>query len=115
MLATAIVLFLFAGVFGLIVLLTLFKNHPTPKPVVVIHGVLGGIALLITLTYLAMGHTEPLFLTGTGLLLAAVVIGFIAFGIDISGMRVPRWLVIIHPLLAVAGVIVLLFFLEKMS
>jgi hypothetical protein len=111
MLATAIVLFIFAAIFGVIVLLSILKNHRTPKPIVVIHGSLGGVGLLIALTYLAMGNITPLYLTSMGFLLVAITIGFIVFGIDISGMRIPKWLALLHPLLAVTGVIILIVYM----
>jgi hypothetical protein len=110
MIAVAITLFAFAAVFGLIVLIAILKNMATPKPVVVIHGSLGGIGLLVALTYLAIGNITPLYIASICLLLVAITIGFVVFGFDISGKRIPKSLAILHPLLAVAGVIILIIY-----
>jgi hypothetical protein len=113
MLIFALVLFLIAAILGLVVLLTILKNRTTPKPVVVIHGIVGGFALLIALTYLALGNITPLYLTSMGFLLAGITVGFIVFGIDISGSRIPKWLALLHPTLAGTGLIMLLIYVVK--
>lgn len=113
MLAFALVLFVAAAMLGTVVLLSILKNRPTPKAIVVIHGSLGGLGLLIALTYLAMGDITRLYLTSIGFLLVAITIGFIAFGIDISNMRVPKWLVLLHPLFAIIGVILLIVYMSS--
>jgi hypothetical protein len=110
MLAVAILLFLFAAVFGAIVLLAILKNRTTPKPLVVIHGSLGGIGLLVMLTYLAIVQITPLLMIGVSLLLIAIALGFTVFGIDIGEKSIPKWLAILHPLFAIAGVIVLIIY-----
>jgi hypothetical protein len=110
MIAVAIMLFAFAAVFGLIVLIAILKNHPTPKPVVVIHGSLGGIGLLVLLTYLAMGNITPLYIASLSLLLIAITIGFTVFGFDISNKRIPKSLAILHPILAIAGIVLLILY-----
>jgi hypothetical protein len=115
MLAVAITLFAFAAVFGLIILCAILKNMPTPKPVVVIHGSLGGLGLLLALTYLAIGDITPLYIASICLLLVAITIGFVVFGFDISGKRVPKSLAILHPLLAALGVIILIVYAMQQS
>ena len=110
MLGVAIMFFVFAAVFGLIVLIAILKNQTTPKPVVVIHGSLGGIGLLILLTYLAIGNITPLYIASLCLLLIAVAIGFTVFGFDISEKRIPKVLAILHPVLAISSVILLIVY-----
>jgi hypothetical protein len=113
MLVFAIVLFLCAAVLGTIVLLSILKNRKTNKAIAVLHGSLGGFGLLLALTYLAIGTITPLYLTGIGVLLVAICLGFILFGIDISNLRIPKWLALLHPLFAVAGIVLLLVYLNR--
>jgi hypothetical protein len=110
MIAVAIMLFAFAAVFGLIVLIAILKNQATPKPVVVIHGSLGGVGLLILLTYLAMGNVTPIYIASLCVLLLAITVGFTVFGFDISNKRIPKFLAILHPILAIAGVVLLIVY-----
>jgi uncharacterized protein with PQ loop repeat len=114
MLNIAIVLFLFAATLGVIILLAILKNRPTNKPIVVIHGILGGLGLLIALTWFAMGEITPLYLTAIGILLVAITLGFIVFGIDISNMKIPKWLALLHPLFAITGIVVLIVYMTKL-
>lgn len=107
----AIVLFLFAAVFGLVVLTAILKDRPTPKPIVFIHGGLALIALLILITYVAVGHTEPLIVSSVILFVLAAVGGLTLFIFDISGKTIPKTIAIIHPIVAIAGVVTLIIYL----
>lgn len=111
MLSFAILLFLFAAVFGLIVLIAILKNQTTPKPIVIIHGSLGGIGLLVALSFVAAGKITPVLIAGISTLLVAIVIGFTVFGIDISEKHIPKLLAILHPLLAITGIALLIIYL----
>ncbi len=117
MLSIAIMLFVFAAVFGAIVLLAILSNKPTPKPVVIIHGTLAGIGLLLAVTYVAIGKASTLQITGLVLLLLAALGGFTLFGIDISNKKIPKALAIGHPFLAIIGVILLIvsFFVDHVA
>ena len=111
MLPVAIVLFVFAAIFGAIVLLAILRNHRTPKPVVIAHGSFAGFALLLVITYIAMGHTDRLLIAGAIVLLVAAIGGFIMFGIDIFTKRPPKMIAIIHPIIAISGVVLLFAYL----
>ncbi|MES2218324.1 MAG: hypothetical protein V4501_07925 [Pseudomonadota bacterium] len=113
MLVFAIVLFLFAAMLGVVLLLSILKNHKTNKALAVLHGSLGGFGLLVALTYLAIGTITPLYLIAIGILLVAICLGFILFGIDISNLRIPKWLALLHPLFAVTGVVVLIVYMTR--
>jgi hypothetical protein len=113
MLVFAMILFLCAILLGFILLLSILKNRKTNKPLAVIHGTFGGFGLLIALTYLAIGTVTPIYLAGIGILLIAITLGFILFGIDISNMRIPKWLALLHPLFALAGVALLVVYMAK--
>lgn len=113
MLVTAIVLFLFAALFGSIILTAILKDRPTPKPIVAIHGGIALIALLATITYFIVGQTDGLFMTGLVLLLIAAVGGISLMVIDLSKKPIPKLVALLHPILAVSGVVILCIFLLK--
>ncbi len=111
MLAVAVIFFIFASVFGLVVLTEILRNHTTPKPVVLIHGFLAGIGLLIALTYAAMGHSSSLYVTGLVVLILAAIGGFTLFAIDVSQKKIPKLMAILHPILAITGVVIFIVYL----
>jgi hypothetical protein len=43
-------------------------------------------------------------------LLLAITVGFTVFGFDISNKRIPKFLAILHPILAIAGVVLLIVY-----
>ncbi len=106
----SLILLLVAMIFGSLTLIRILKNKRTNKPIVVLHGVFAGFGLLMVLTYIAMGHTSTLPIVGATFLGIAAVGGFIMFGIDISKKRVPKSLAIGHPILAVIGVLLLVYY-----
>jgi hypothetical protein len=109
MLYISITLFLIAAVFGVILASAILKNQPTPKPVVYIHGLLGATALAIVVYYVIQ-HPDSNPLVSLGLLCIAALGGFILFARDLSKKPGPMALVIIHALVAVAGVLGLIMF-----
>ena len=115
MLPIALVLFVFAAMLGVVVLKAILRNHRTPKPVVVAHGCFAGLALLLVLTYIAMGHIDTLLVAGAIVLLIAAAGGFILFGIDIFTKRPPKVMAVIHPILGVSGLVILLVYLIQSS
>lgn len=110
MLVVAITLFIFAAFFGLIILTSILKNQPTPKPAVFIHGGIALIALVATVTYIVAGHADTLVLTGLGLLLLAALGGLTLLVVDLSNKPIPKLLALLHPLFAISGVIVLIIY-----
>jgi hypothetical protein len=113
MLGFALSLFILAAILGSIVLAAILKNKPTPKPIAIIHGSLGGFGLLLLLTYLAVAKINALLLSGVAVLLLAMVGGLIMFGIDVSEKPIPKVLAILHPLFAIAGLImIILYFIQ---
>jgi hypothetical protein len=111
----AIILFLFAAVFGLTILAAVLQNKKTPKPAVVFHGSLVFIAFFILISYTAAtyahtGHVPTLLLTSLILFLIAALGGLTLLTIDMSNKRIPKLLAVIHPLLAVTAVVILIFY-----
>ena len=115
MLQAAIMFFIFGASIGAVILMAVLKDKPTPKPAVVAHGILGGFAILMCITYIAMGHTDTMLLTGVGLLLLAAIGGFYMFGKDVYKLPIPKVVAVIHPMIALSGVILLIVYVVQMS
>lgn len=109
MLLTAIILFVFAAIFGLIVLLSVLKNKTTPKPAVFIHGVLAAAGLVLVALYV-IENADNSPLVSLIVFLVAAVGGFIMFGRDMTNKSVPKGLAMIHVGVAVAGLLLLVLF-----
>jgi hypothetical protein len=109
MLYISIALFLGAAVFGLIVASAILRNQPTPKPAVYAHGLLGATALAIVVFYaIKNGDNSPV--VSLILLIVAALGGFVLFARDMSRKPGPFALVLVHALVAVAGVLGLILF-----
>jgi glucose uptake protein GlcU len=111
-LIVAIVLFVIAAILGAIVLFHVLKNKNTPKPVVIIHGVLAAIGLLLVIYY-AVVHAAHAPITSLVLFIIAAIGGFTLFGIDMAKRKLPKWLAVIHPIIAAAGLIALIVFVVR--
>lgn len=112
MLKLAIALFVLAAVFGLIVLTAILRNKPTPKPVVFIHGGVAATALLIVI-FAAVSSPSAAPLVSIVLFILAALGGFYLFATDMRGKAIPKWVALIHPLVAAAGLISLIYFVMK--
>ena len=114
MLTGAIVLFLVGAIFGLIVLTQLLKGKPSPKPAVYVHGLLVATGLILVILVVTGGTPTGAAGGPTGALLVLVVAalgGLTLFILDQSKKSMPRPLLILHPTIAVIGVIMLIYFI----
>ncbi len=109
MLIAAIVLFVLAAIFGLITVIAIFKNRPTSKPVVFIHGGLAAIGLLLVILFTAEG-TLSAPIASLILFIVAALAGFVMFAADIQKKPVPKVLAGLHPVVAAIGLILLIVF-----
>jgi hypothetical protein len=109
MIYAAIVIFLIASVFGLIVASAIVRNQPTPKPMVYLHGLFGAAALAIVVIYV-LKNPDNNPAVSLVLLVIAALGGFVLFARDMSKKPGPLALVIIHALMAVSGVLGLILF-----
>jgi hypothetical protein len=111
MLVFAIVLFLIAVPFGVVLLKAVLTHKRRPRVVMLMHGSFAFFGLLITATYLTLtDRLSPLLITGFVLLFVAALGGFTLLTIDLSKKPIPRAMALMHPLLALAGVIVLIIY-----
>lgn len=110
MLSVAIILFIIAAVFGLIILTSILKDRPTPKPIVFIHGPVAAVALILVIIYAIMQGASPLLITSIVLFIIAALGGLTLFTIDMSKRPIPKLLATLHPVIAAAGLIVLIIY-----
>ena len=107
----SLVLFLIGAIFGIIVWTAIFRNRPTPKPVVYIHGLIVVIAFIVLLIFAATAAAGSAPLTAIILFAIAAVGGLILFSTDMAKKTIPRWLAILHPIIAVLGVVALIIYI----
>jgi hypothetical protein len=108
MLITAVAFFSLAALLGLFLLTFVLKGKETPKAVVFTHGPLAVVGLVLLLIY-AFKHT-PGPIESIVLFVMAAAGGLIMVFKDLTGKVVPKWLAVVHGLIAVAGFVFLLAF-----
>lgn len=113
MLIVAIILFVIAAIFGLIILTAILQDKPTPKPAVFTHGPIAATGLILVLIYIYNGHTDPLLLTSVALFILAALGGLTLLTIDLSNKRIPKLLALGHPMLAVVALVTLIIYVLK--
>ncbi len=109
MLTAAIILFVVAAIFGLMNLIPILQNKPTQKPSVFIHGGVAAVGLLLVILAVAKA-TGPSPVTALILFVVAALGGFVLFGIDMQKKPVPKWLAVLHPVIAAVGLVLLIIF-----
>jgi hypothetical protein len=110
MLKLAIVLFIVAAIFGSIILLAILKNKPTPKTVVFMHGLFALIAVLLVALFAIRSHGDSMPTLSLVLFLVATVGGLTLFTIDMLKKPIPKALAVLHPVIAVGGLVALIGF-----
>jgi len=109
----SLVIFLIGAIFGVIVWAAIFRNRPTPKTAVYVHGlvVVTAFAILLLFSSRAVPGMAPL--TAIVLFAIAAVGGLILFSQDMAKKTIPKWLAILHPLIAVLGVLALILYIMR--
>lgn len=110
MLLAAIFLLLIAIAFGIIILAALLEQRVVPARAVSIHGGLAAIALLLVIIYMLINGSAPLLVAGITLLLLGALGGLTLVTINKKGKRSPKVLLILHPIVAVTGLIILVIY-----
>jgi len=111
--SSAIVIFVIAAMFGLVILTAILRDRPTPKPFVIIHGPLAATAIVLLIIDVAKGHTESLLIASLVIFIIAALGGFALYTLDTLKKRIPKPLAILHPLIAVSGLAVLVIYALK--
>lgn len=104
MLKIAIVLFLIAALGGLVMALRIFKSQLPPVILAVVHGALAATALVLVLLPVLAGSASPLLTYGAGILVVAALGGFFLLTFHVRKALHPKAVVVVHALVAVAGV-----------
>jgi hypothetical protein len=102
MINLSICLFVLAAILGLILATMLFKKKETPKPVVVIHGLVAGSGLLLLFLH-TLGNPQRLLQVAIGLFVLAALGGVILFANDLRRRPGPLFLVVVHASAAVVA------------
>ena len=105
---TVITLFALAAILGMVLLTFVLQGKETPKGVVFSHGSLAVVALILVIIYAFKESPGPI--EAIILFVIAASAGLVMMIRDLSGKTVPKWLAIIHGLIAVSGLIFLLVF-----
>ena len=108
MLYTAIACFSLAAILGIILISYVLRNKPTPKGLAFIHGPIAAIGILLLIFYSFFNSPTPI--ESLILFIIAALGGFILIFRDLTGKSIPKWLAIIHGLIAVTAFAFLLVF-----
>ncbi len=108
MIFTAIALFAFAALLGMFLLTFVLKGKETPKAVVFTHGPLAVAGLIILIIYALKEGPDPT--ESIILFTVAAMGGGVLFYRDLTNKPLPKWLAIVHGILAVSGFVCLLIF-----
>lgn len=108
MIISAIVLFSLAALLGIFLLTFVLRGKQTPKAVTFTHGPLAATGLVLLIIYTLQHKPAPI----ESLLLFVIVAagGFVLIAFDLTRTAVPKWLAILHGLMAIAGLMLLLRF-----
>ncbi|MDQ3072397.1 MAG: hypothetical protein M3Q97_03915 [Bacteroidota bacterium] len=108
MIESAIIIFAIAALMGLYLLTYILRNKVTPKAIALIHGPLGLIGLIILIIYAAGNDSDENHIVSIILFTAAAAGGLVLITKDILNMSVPKWLAIMHGLIAVTAFVIIL-------
>lgn len=108
MIVTAVAFFALAAILGMLLLTFVLKGKETPKAVVFTHGPLAAIGLVLLIIYCFQEGPGPV----ESIILFAIAAagGVIMLMRDLTGKTIPKWLAIVHGLVAVGGFVCLLVF-----
>jgi hypothetical protein len=107
MLYASIVFFAIAAILGIFLLSYVLRNEETPKTLVFSHGPLAAIGLVLLIVYTI---NKPGPIASVILFTIAAFGGIIMVVKDLTGKSIPKWLAILHGVLAVAAFVYLLVF-----
>lgn len=108
MLSTAIVLFLVAALFGIILLIAVLQDRVVPSTALLLHATFAAVAIILVLFYLFRTGISGLLITGLGLLIIAALIGLTLVHVNCNNKILVKLLAVVHPFIAFAGLILLI-------
>lgn len=105
----ALIVFAAAAIGGLILAAAHFQGRPLPMPISVIHGAAGATGLVLLGLVVFGSEPAPARVPLAALLLVVAALGgFFLFSFHLRGQRAPSPAIVVHALIAVAGVVTLL-------
>ena len=107
MIYTSIAFFALAAILGTVLLSHVLRDKETPKAAVVTHGLFAVTGLILLILYVV---NNPGPVESIVLFVIAALGGVIMLARDLSGKKIPKWLGVVHGLIAVSGFIFLLVF-----
>ncbi|MBI2785709.1 MAG: hypothetical protein HYX60_05130 [Legionella longbeachae] len=112
MLLLAIVLFLAAAVCGIVMLIAILQDKAPNKIAKILHGIFAATGLIILIVYLFsfMSGRSSLLIASVVLLCLAALGGLTLFSMDRKGKKIPKMVAIVHPIIAFAGLVVLIIY-----
>ena len=112
MLILAIVLFLAAVVCGLFLLTAILQDRPVNVTVRNLHAVFAALGLLIIIVHMLTSMTgkSTLLPASLILLIIAALGGLSLVAMTKKGKQVPKLAVLVHPIIALAGLIALVIY-----
>lgn len=96
------------AIIGMYLLSLVLRSKTTPTGIAVLHGLLAVTAVILLIVYCVRNTTGPR--ESIIVFLIAATGGIIMGYRDITGKSVPKWLAIVHGLIAIVGFILLLCF-----
>jgi hypothetical protein len=108
MIYTAIAFFSLAAILGIILISFVLRGKETPKGIVFLHGPIAAVGLVLLIIYALRNTPSPV--ESIVLFIIAATGGVILVWHDIKGKPFPKWLAVVHGLIAVTGFIFLLMF-----
>lgn len=108
MIITAIAIFSLAAILGMILISYVLRNKNTPKGLVFTHGGIAAIGLVLLIIYAFYHSPGPI--ASIILFIIAALGGFVMVFRDLTGRILPKWLAVVHGLVAVTGFLFLLIF-----
>jgi hypothetical protein len=112
MLKLAILFFILAATFGVVILTSILRDRSTSKSVIFTHGGFAAIGLvLLILAVIKSTGTAPIL--SLVLLAGAALGGLTLFSMYMFKKPIPKGLVLAHPLIAIIGLVSLILFVLK--
>jgi hypothetical protein len=110
MLIAAIILFFVAAVFGLVLLIAILQDRPTHKVAMTMHGCIAVLAIALIVIYMFMSGSSALLIASLILFIFAALGGVTLASFDLNNKKIPKLIAVLHPLIAIAGLIVLIVY-----
>ena len=108
MVQTSIILIGLAAALGIYMLYYLLAGLPVPKGMAFVHGPLALAGLIVLVVYAFTTSSHHKHYESISLFSVAAVAGVVLIYRDLTGKKLPKWLGLLHGILALAGIVMVL-------